>query len=65
MINYSVFPAPKPFGSVTLWGVIAVAVATIVHFIGGVLGGNVSVFIIGSSIEEKKREIDSDTLARR
>ena len=56
MINYSVFPAPKPFGSVTLWGVIAVAVATIVHFIGGVLGGNVSVFIIGSSIEEKKRE---------
>lgn len=56
MINYSAPTTSKLFGSVTLWGMAAVAVSLIVHFVCGVLGGNVSVFIIGSSIEEKKRE---------
>ena len=56
MINYSFVPAPKPFGAVTLWAVIALAICVIVHFIAGVSGGNVSVYIVGSNIEEKKRE---------
>ncbi len=56
MISYSVVPAPKPFGAVTLWGVIALAVGILMHFIAGTVGATVSVFIIGSSIEEKKRE---------
>ncbi len=56
MINYSAPSTSKLFGAVTLWGMAAVAVSVIAHFVCGVLGGNVSVFIIGSSIEEKKRE---------
>ncbi len=56
MMSYSVVPAPKPFGAVSLWGIIGLAVGVLMHFIAGVLGGGVSFFIVTASIEEKKRE---------
>ena len=44
------------FGAITLWAAIALVVALIVHFWAAILGAKVSVFIIGATIEEKKRE---------
>lgn len=55
MITYAT-KSTSLFGAITLWAVIALAVSLIVHFWAGVLGAKVSVFIIGSTIEEKKRE---------
>ena len=56
MITDSLDPAPKLFGAVTLWALVALVVALIVHFWAAIAGAKVSVFIIGSTIEEKKRE---------
>lgn len=40
----------------TLFGWIALAVGLVIHFVGGTIGGTVSIFIVGASVEEKQRE---------
>ncbi len=40
----------------TLMGVIACAFATIIHFVAGAIGSTSSLFIVSSSIEERRRE---------
>lgn len=38
------------------WFYITLAVGLLIHFLGGVIGGSISLFIIGSAVEEKKRD---------
>lgn len=42
--------------SFTLFGLIALAVGLIIHFVAGTIGGTISIFIVGASIDEKQRE---------
>ncbi len=40
----------------TLFGLIALAVGLVIHFVAGTIGGTISIFIVGASVEEKQRE---------
>ncbi len=40
----------------TMMGLIALAVGLVIHFVAGTIGGTVSIFIVGATVEEKQRE---------
>lgn len=40
----------------TLMGLIALAVGLIIHFVCGTIGGTISIFIVGATVEERQRE---------
>lgn len=40
----------------TLFGLVALGVGLLIHFIAGSIGGTISIFIVGASVEEKQRE---------
>ena len=44
----------KPSFSILVYAILGVGL--LIHFIAGVIGGNVSLFIVGATVEEQKRE---------
>ena len=45
--------------TVLIWGIIAAAVGIVIHFVAGLVGGNVSLFVIDNQVTEQKREYGS------